>query len=358
MADQRGGGISWTNETWNPIRGCSKVSEGCRNCYAMNVAARFSGPGQPYEGLALQAPARWTGQVKLVEDKLKDPLRWKRPRLIFVNSMSDLFHESLTFEQIDQIVAVMALARQHTFQVLTKRPERMAAYLASRAKSIMPLEAAARALGYTFSIYPDQNPKTGSTLPWPLRNVWWGTSVEDQAAADERLPHLLACRGHAAVLWLSMEPLLGPVTLVGQGLPGEQELRAGAMPGRGFLGGPFLDWVVVGGESGTNARPMFPAWVRSLLDECLAAWVPFHFKQWGEWTPGENVTRNQGKVLGATFKGVGMKTGPLWTFSDEYLENEEGHIEDEPDLYRVGKKAAGRLLDGVQHDAMPMVGQA
>lgn len=289
MADQRQGGISWTNETWNPIRGCSKVSEGCRNCYAMNVAARFSGPGQPYEGLALQAPARWTGQVKLVGDKLADPLRWKRPRLIFVNSMSDLFHESLAFEQIDQIVAVMALARQHTFQVLTKRPERMAAYLASRAKS----------------------------MAWPLANVWWGTSVEDQAALETRMPSLLACRNFAAVLWLSMEPLLGPVSLADY-LPvptiGGVELEA------------WPDWVVVGGESGTNARPMWAGWARAIRDECRAAGVPFHFKQHGEFLDAGQILESAGRPV--------------------------------PVMTRVGKKAAGRLLDGVVHDAMPVVGQA
>ncbi len=176
MANQKNG-IVWTDETWNPLRGCSRVSEGCRNCYAESVARRFDGPGLPYEGL-IASGGQWNGQIKLVPEKLDEPLRWQRPRRIFVNSMSDLFHPNVPNEYIDRVFAVMALASQHTFQVLTKRPERMLEYLNRR-----------------------------TTMP----NVWLGVSIENQVTADERIPLLL--QTPAAVRWVSAEPLLRPVDL-------------------------------------------------------------------------------------------------------------------------------------------------
>lgn len=222
-------GISWTDATWNPIRGCSKVSAGCAHCYAEKTAHRFSGEGQPYEGLV--EGGNWNGRVVLVENHLEDPLRWAKPRRVFVNSMSDLFHDSVLDEWIDRIFDVMARATRHQFQVLTKRPARMRDYL------------------------KDQD----EILP----NVLLGVSAEDQSTADERIPILLETP--AAVRFVSCEPLLSAVSL------------------SEVIGG--LDWVIVGGESGPGARPIHPDWVRGMRDECVEAEVPFHFKQWGTWRP-------------------------------------------------------------------------
>lgn len=286
MSDQRDGGIAWTEETWNPIRGCSRVSEGCRHCYAETMAARFSGPGQPYEGLARSTPSgpRWTGKVRLVEEHLADPLRWKRPRRIFVNSMSDLFHEALSNEQIAAIFGVMAAAPQHTFQVLTKRAKRMREWFAWAAAQVngarvMCVQAAEAKLGRRVF---------GLGAAWPLPSVWLGVSVEDQATADERIPLLLETP--AAVRWVSYEPALGPVDL-GPWL-GEQGYEsnspAGWVPKEAHLDwiGPtdaHLDWIVIGGESGpgARARPFDVAWARATIAACRAAAVKVFFKQAG-----------------------------------------------------------------------------
>ncbi|MDE2342737.1 MAG: phage Gp37/Gp68 family protein [Betaproteobacteria bacterium] len=210
MADKTG--IEWTNATWNPLRGCSRVSEGCRHCYAEKIAARFSGPGMPYEGLAKRVGGepRWTGTVRLVESALDQPLRWTKPRIIFVNSMSDLFHEKVSDEWIDSIFAVMALAPQHTFQILTKRPERMVKYMKVHERgSYIASSALSRVPGNKMESRPAWN------MSWPLPNVWLGVSVEDQKTADERIPLLLATP--AAKRFISAEPLLGKVDLLGWG---------------------------------------------------------------------------------------------------------------------------------------------
>jgi protein gp37 len=258
--------IEWTDATWNPIRGCSVVSEGCRNCYAMQVAARFSGEGLPYEGLAYRnsSGAHWTGKVRLIEEHLEDPLRWKRPRRIFVNSMSDLFHESIPTEWILRIFEVMAYAKHHVFQVLTKRPERM------------------RHLLY----YPDDGKFHGDSaehhrllMTQPLSNVWLGVSCEDQKTADERIPLLL--QTPAAARWISAEPLLSwirfddpPPSLDRPSyFYGYQNFRSADKHD--------IDWVVVGGESGAKARPFNLAWAREIVRECRAAAVPVFVKQLG-----------------------------------------------------------------------------
>lgn len=241
-------GIQWCDATWNPIRGCTRVSEGCRHCYAEAVAARFCGPGQPYEGLVKvitkekvhrrdfadgsvelrkveTRDARWNGEVRFVAEHLADPLKWRKPRRIFVNSMSDLFHEKLTNEQIAAVFGVMAAAPQHTFIVLTKRSKRMREWfewletqrtplitipwsprLTCRAESGKLLDVR----GYHPMLGTEPNPHL-----WPLPNVILGVSVENQAAADERIPDLLATP--AAVRAISAEPLLGPVDLRGWG---------------------------------------------------------------------------------------------------------------------------------------------
>lgn len=271
MAKQGEHGISWTDETWNPTRGCSRVSEGCRNCYAERIAARFNGDRSPaneylprrtdapFFGFASMTNAgpRWTGKVELIPERLGDPLYWRKPRRIFVNSMSDLFHEALPDEAIDRVFAVMALCPQHTFQVLTKRPERMRKYLADqdRRESVEDAGGGIPGIGACYA-----NTQAG----WPLPNVWLGVSVEDQATADARIPLLL--QTSAAARFISYEPALGPVDF-------RRWLTVTAQRDR------MLDWVIAGGESGPNARPSHPDWFRQVRDQCMAASVPFHLKQ-------------------------------------------------------------------------------
>lgn len=282
MADQREGGIAWTDQTWNPTRGCSRVSAGCTHCYAEGVAGRFSGEGQPYNGLAVldDRGARWTGKVVLVEKHLEDPLRWRRPRRIFVNSMSDLFHEALDVETIARVFAVMALAPRHVFQVLTKRAERMRELVSDgtfraevwAARDAM-LDAGVRCEG-KFTHHVEREPHDGNRIvisdyepgpAFPLRNVWLGVSVEHQDAAEKRIPHLAATP--AAVRFLSCEPLIGPVDL------------------KPWLEPPFapnaLDWIIVGGESGPGARYMAPEWARAIVKQCREAGVAPFVKQLG-----------------------------------------------------------------------------
>lgn len=221
--------IQWADEVWNPIRGCSRVSIGCRNCYAERMAARFSDPGYWGHGYAERTPhgGMWTGEIGFVENKLDLPRSWRKPRRVFVNSTSDLFHEKVRWTWLSRIFGVMAECPQHTFLMLTKRPERMRAYFDTMA------------------------------LAPPTKNVWLGVSAEDLLRADERIPLLLDTP--AAIRWVSAEPLLGFVDLW-------RYIRD-------------LDWVVVGAESGPGARPMDIDWVRSLRDLCSAARVPFFYKQ-------------------------------------------------------------------------------
>ena len=294
MSDQRKGGIAWTETTWNPLRGCSRVSEGCRHCYAESVAGRFSGPGQPYEGLVrLSAEgkhgrARWNGTVRFVPEKLAEPLRWTRPRMVFVNSMSDLFHENVPFEQVAAIFGVMAAAPQHTFQVLTKRPARAAEFFrwVDREAPIgVPSDPdspwwrvfhcfmlafnAAKGTEDAVALAQAQRLLTTDKIcgaTWPLLNVWLGVSVEDQATADARIPVLLDTP--AAVRWVSYEPALGPVDFtsirIGDGCT-EDVLGDGAWRAGDPEAPPGLDWIVVGGESGPGARPFDVEWARSVI---------------------------------------------------------------------------------------------
>lgn len=358
MADKTG--IEWTDATWNPVRGCSRVSAGCQNCYAETVAGRFSGAGMAYEGLIAKG-GQWNGQIKLVPDALGQPLSWKKPRKIFVNSMSDLFHENVPTDFIDQVFAIMACAKQHTFQILTKRPERMR-YYAKRVAESQPHDEV------NMAVFDAANCLDGSFATWPLPNVWLGVSVEDQETADERIPLLL--QTPAAVRWISAEPLLeavdlkrfiasprhymtrcehcswhGSSELCGTNFDGDDIICPECCQSICGDDAPGLDWVVVGGESGKNARPMHPDWARSLRDQCKAAGVPFLFKQWGEWQP--------------TFNG-----NFCWKSSRMFVEQDgcdstgwsiDRHSSSTANMQRVGKKSAGRLLDGVPHDEYPGV---
>lgn len=299
MADKSA--IEWTDATWNPVTGCTEVTPGCDNCYAKTFAERWRGtPGHYFEqGF----------DVQLRPDKLTLPLTWRKPRRVFVNSMSDLFHKDVPDEFIARVFAVMAATPQHTYQLLTKRHSRMRSLLTNAA--------------WRSTVYLHES-LTGRAehrqLPaWPLPNVWLGVSVEDQDRANLRIPALIDTP--AAVRWLSCEPLLGPVDL--------RRTDKDALVDGG------IDWVVVGGESGHGARPMAPHWARDLRDQCTSAGVPFFFKQWGEWAP--NGFRGIGN-----FRGKELLSGPVL--------DEMGHREV---IERVGKKAAGRELDGRTWDEYP-----
>lgn len=269
--------IEWTQATWNPIRGCSRVSEGCRNCYAERQAARFSGEGGAYEGLVGitkvgdRREPRWTGKVVFDAKRVLEPLHWRPPRRVFVNSMSDLFHEGVSREDILTIFAVMRVCPHHTFQVLTKRPKRMLEFLAD------PRTAnEVRYISQSFRRY--KRPHSYDNAPWPLQNVWLGVSVEDQGTADERIPLLL--QTPAAIRWVSYEPALGYVRFPGlkPAALGDSEIFSDRMA-KGDRGG--LHWVVVGGESGPGARPTSLRWLINAVDQCKQAGVPVFVKQLG-----------------------------------------------------------------------------
>lgn len=335
--------IEWTDATWNPVVGCSIVSPGCTNCYAMGMAYRIERmtaalvaqgkPGAPhYDGTTKRIKGKpvWTGTLALASDAIVTaPLRWTRPRRIFVNSMGDLFHEDVPDEWIDRVFAVMALAPHHTFQVLTKRSKRMREYLDQawdRREQIGALMAEIGGPdreGWYASESDGRRGWAGICLPLP--NVWLGVSAERQQEWDQRTADLKETP--AAVCFVSAEPLLGPIV--------------GDMTG--------IHWVIVGGESGPDARPMHPDWARSLRDQCAAAGTAFFFKQWGSWAPGECATRAPTHT-----QRTADFFGDRWTFGSVTPKmSEEMHRDDEPDLYWLGKHGAGRWLDGGEHNAMP-----
>lgn len=288
--------IGWTDQVWNPVTGCSKVSEGCRNCYAETISLRYGRSQKPW---AAQYAAE---NVVLHPDRLSAPLKWKKPARCFVNSMSDLFHDQVPDAYIDQIFAVMASTPQHTYQILTKRPERMAEYATFAARDARASqheggpsrigEATARLSGGTSG-----SATAYSASHWPLPNVWFGTSVEDQRAADERIPHLL--RTPAAVRFLSCEPLLGPVDLtkIRMGKQPQQlgefdqyldAVKPAHVDGMGFERrlNRGIDWVIVGGESGPKRRAMDLEWASSLIEQCRTAGIAVYTKQDSGQYPG------------------------------------------------------------------------
>ena len=303
-----GSTIEWLNfpgykpASWNCIKGCTRKSRGCENCYAEVMAARFSKPGQWGHGIAEMRGGdhRWTGRVELVaQEKVDLPLRWRKPRCIFVNSTSDLFHERLSVAAIHAVFSVMERCPRHVFIALTKRAERMRSYC------------------YAMR---------------PLPNVVLGVSVEDRSTMH-RIDDIRATA--AACRMISFEPLLedlGKIDLTG------------------------ISWAVTGGESGPGARPMHPDWARSIRDQCQAAGVPFFFKQWGEWVPWEEEqipwvkAQNGAAMDGNLLPDInGMSNAKRWT--DALLYEGDGWCIHE----RVGKHRAGRLLDGRTHDEFPEV---
>lgn len=250
--------ISWTEKVWNPVAGCTRASAGCDKCYAFTMTKRLEAMGmQDYAGLV--GHGHFNGVVRELPHKLHIPMERKKPTMYFVNSMSDLFHTGVSDEFIDMVFAVMASCSRHTFQVLTKRPDRMAEYMNHRDR-----------LDNIYDAWYEVSDQPREAAAWPLPNVWLGTSVENQKQANKRIPHLL--RVNAAVRFLSCEPLLGPVNL--------NDVFPGGLPCP--VDGPYtraIHWVIVGAESGHGARPMQLDWVRSLRDQCQAAGVPFFFKQ-------------------------------------------------------------------------------
>lgn len=272
--------IEWTGETWNPVVGCTPVSPGCLNCYAAGMAVRLEGMGRrgygPVDGVRIAEVRNgrrvFTGSIRLVEEALAVPLRRKKPTTWFLCSMGDLFHPDVPFDFIDRVFAVMALCPQHTFQVLTKRPERMAEYFADHVQRCDSVSGEMKMLDGS---WPD--------LPgWPLPNVWLGTSAEDQTRLEGRVPHLLRCP--AAVRFLSCEPLLGELDLGGAVWRHCIDTRAvhdAEHDGGMWCDERSVDWVIVGGESGPHARMCETRWIRGVVDQCKAAGVPVFVKQLG-----------------------------------------------------------------------------
>lgn len=268
--------IEWAEATWNPIVGCTPVSAGCAHCYAATFASRFYSVGKgesltdmagrvvhqfPHKLAGLAHAGKWNGTVRLHESSLDQPHRWRKPRRIFVCSMSDLFHESVPDEWIDRVFAVMAQSREHRFQCLTKRPQRMLAYVGAAG---VQDRIAGWLKGNHHQMVVDASVRWVG--PWPLPNVWLGVSVEDQRAADERIPLLL--QTPAAVRWVSAEPLLGPLSFG----PDVCTLPSIAS----------LDWFVIGGESGPRARPCDVEWIRSVVRQCREAGTACFVKQLGQ----------------------------------------------------------------------------
>lgn len=390
--------IEWTEETWNPVVGCTIVSPGCTNCYAMKTAGRLQAIGvSHYAGMVEKHKTGfvWTGKVAMApESVLQTPLRRRKPTVYFVNSMGDLFHDDVDEVMIDAVYAVMARCPQHTFQILTKRAARMKDVLTRLHKLVtswqdeideddydLTGDRAARAFELAFpALYAAMTKlERECRTSWPLPNVWQGVSAEDQPRAEERIWALLSTP--AAVRFASLEPLLGPIDLTELDIDGDSTCDAlnrrtwageieqwrdtsedwrddfleffnlAVMPDGGFMA-PVLDLVIVGGESGPRARPMHPDWARAIRDACAEAQVAFFFKQWGEWAPGEN---NAGGISRRT-----ERVAEWWNDQWDYhqvtpKESEEMHVDDEPTVWRLGKRQTGRHLDGVIHDAMPEV---
>jgi protein gp37 len=343
--------IEWTEATWNPIVGCSIVSPGCTNCYAMKMAARleamFAGTSGAthYRGTTkkVNGNAVWTGQLALApETILTEPLRRKKPTTYFVNSMGDLFHEAVAKGDIDRVFAVMALCPQHTFQVLTKRAARMRDYMTS--VTFGRIDAAC------LSLKTDKPAVAAHTL---FKNVWLGVSCERQQEADERIPLLL--QTPAAIRFISAEPLLGPINLTRINTPGNGLgwFDAFASPDH------CLDWVIVGGESGRSARPMHPQWARDICDQCEAAGVPFFFKQWGEWAPG--LWSGAGdpahfNPFDTSIDIPDLSRHDAWANRVHWFDPDSA-----PDglgALKLGKKIAGRRLGGVEHNGFPQASMA
>lgn len=321
MAETR---IEWADAVWNVTSGCSPVSEGCQNCWAKRYAHRLRG--------RFGYPADDPFRVTLHPERLKEPLRWSKPRRVFVCSMGDLFHPEVPETFIAQVLHEMCWRPEHTFLVLTKRPDRMAELLCgSRFRDLLAKQFLYRIEEYVSIYHPRRN--------WPLPNLWLGVTAENQARADERIPILLQIP--AAVRWVSCEPLLGPIDLHDYLWNHHDGTAAGYPVAWAEKGG--IHWVVVGGETGPGARPCHPDWIRRIRDDCVAARVPFFLKHLGEYITaydaGFRVDERDrwGRELGAAW----AKSKPEWRCCAQ--------------MVHVGRRAAGRLLDGREWNEMPGV---
>jgi len=380
--------IEWTDSTWNPIIGCSHASPGCDHCYAERMACRLAqNPLTPqYMGIVDLKKRTWKGRTALVESALEQPLKWRKPRRIFVGSMADLFHPSTPDEWLDRIFAVMALCPQHTFMVLTKRPERMRGYMEGMVDhprwdaARKPLHDAFRKKG---DIHMAEYVGVMLASPvWPLPNVVCMATAEDQKRLDERAPHILELAGLGWRTGLSIEPMLGPVDVtpwIGthnchlcygprffvqdcEEDAQEQAIcphcgRSGGVGtwnswmGRGY-DGPGFDWIICGGESGPGARPMHPDWVRGLRDQCQAAGVPFFFKSWGEWAPHlPEIGYDHAPTLQNGWEWGCLGRNGEWSPQATPFSSDRGDYEFT--MVRCGKAKSGRLLDGREWNEFP-----
>lgn len=362
--------IEWTEKTWNPIVGCSIVSPGCTNCYAMKMAARLErmGGADHYGGTTkmVNGNAVWTGKMAMAPDHiLTAPLRVKKPTMWFVNSMSDLFHEDVPDEWIDRVFAVMALCPQHTFQVLTKRSKRMREYMEILTRDTENWKTLttsalqppwARGFGGMTNWNRD-DPRAENGLRnidpsegmWPPKNIWLGVSAEDQTRANERIPDLLATP--AAVRFVSAEPLLSAIDFRIY-MHDSHCIESGQFLTDCICGDPrevSLDQIIVGGESGPAARPMHPDWARSIRDQCHAAGVAYFFKQHGEHIDADQWLKSL--KVGTPLKNGRTLFEPLNFADADALAGMCGikkftHESDGRTTFHVGKARAGRLLDG------------
>lgn len=358
MAD--GTKIEWTDATWNPLTGCSIRSPGCITCYAMTLAGTRLKNHPSRMGLTQDTKAGpvWTGEIRFNEQWLAQPLFWRRPRMVFVCAHSDLFHEKVSDGWLDQILAVMALAPQHTYQVLTKRDLHMLDYL-GRDETPGRIALAAERLYYETlgpnhpkgCLIPSYSTEGGDFFAelseWPLPNVWLGVSIEDQVRADERRDALAELARQGWLTWVSYEPALGPVD---------------------WTGWEFIRWLVSGGESdtdGKSARHTLPEWHRAARDFCASQGIAYLFKQWGCWIDADQIAARLAAMTEAE-TGYLVRDGAVWkpslplNFGDaEWLAKTLGHktFEHHSDgrtLIRMKKSDAGRLLDGVEHNGYPV----
>lgn len=325
--------IEWTDRSdWNPIRGCTRASPGCGGpgdqggCYAEAIAGRFSDPGQAFHGFATRTAkgGRWTGKVEIQWDRVSLPLGWRAPAKIFAFSTSDPFHEALVMLDVAQLFGVMIAAhhlRGHVFQVLTKRGDRMRQWLSDpEFWEIANAEAGMHVLERVDPLDRRSDDARATLVDYgpdsPLPGIWLGVSVENQEWADKRREDLRATP--AAVKFVSYEPALGPVD---------------------WLGWDFVQQIIGGGESGPRARPMHPDWQRSTRDFCEPRGIAYFFKQWGEWHPADQL-QNAEQLAAHGNMGSALRDGRAHEFDDQWT-------------WKIGKKAAGRLLDGVEHNGMP-----
>lgn len=352
--------IEWCDATWQVASGCNPISDGCRHCYSARLAGTRLRHLPRTEGLTnCTADGRYVfnGTVRFHVDQLDWMLRWRGPKnlgrrpRVFVADRSDLFHDAISDEQIDQVFAVMALRPDVDFLLLTKRSQRMREYLTNEETHYRLMDRVCElTIEHTLGVVLIAGPQFEAHAPagpkvrlseWPIRNVWLGVSTEDQQRGDWRIPDLLATP--AAVRFVSAEPLLGAIDLTGTvyndhtGYSHQGFLRDRAEPDDYRFHATKIDWVIVGGESGPDARPMHPDWVRGLRYQCAAAAVPFFFKQWGYYrafdfrTPLPSWQRRY---------AVGSRSFPIAKV-------------DGVTFIGFGKRGAGRLLDGVEHNGMP-----